>query len=556
MIAGHPALRLLARRKLRGVVRKQKRRLRTPSGILFGLIGFGLFGLYLVSIVAGQALRDDPVVLGPGVVSLGAIVLTVLTLTNALSHRGLYLPPEEIEVLFSAPVSRSDVVRYRLLASAGKSMLGATFIGLIVMQRMPQPALAFVGVFVAVQMLPVVGQAASILAGRAEKGFLARLPRGLLTTTSLVAVLLLVYVTLTFMLGSRGGLLERLPIRGGAAELVEHPAVRALSLPLHPWVAMITAETVPVFLFWFALCALVWIAAFEATARLPVDFRELSLQTSADVASRIQRMRRGGGAASSRATRSGLGRRVPWLFGRSPFGAVAWRKTVGVARKARGTLFVSAAILLVLSVALSSFGPDDREQAGLLQVLSLSVFGVVYLGAGLRFDFRDDLEQMESIKAWPLRPATAFLATILPQAVLVSALIVLVLLVRTAVAGRVEPLALAALPAVPVLALVWGAVDNAVYLFSPVRYVPGQDGAIQNMGRALVLMFVRLVVVGGIAATVSLAALLPLAFGLEGPAAVALGIVAGSVVVGADLAALIAVGGRMFRRFDVARDRG
>ncbi len=557
MIAGHPALRLLARCKLRGMLRKQKRRFRTPSGIVFGLLGLLLFGFYVFSLVAGQAFRDDGAVVGDGAVSMGALVLTVLTLANALAHRGLYLPPEEIEVLFSAPLSRPDVVRYRLLVSTAKSALGATFIGLIVMQRMPQPWLAFVGVFLAVQMLPVVGQATSILAGRAEQGLFDRIPKALLTLTSMFAVLFLVFVTMTFMLGGRlGRIMERLPIQTSPAELVEHPAVYALSLPMRPWVAMITAESVPGFLFWFALCALVWIGAFELTARLPVDFRELSLQTSSDVARRINRMRRGGGAASSRASKRTLGWRMPWIWGRSPFGAVAWRKSVGILRKARGTLFVSAAILLVLSMALGSMGPDDPEQAGLLQVASLSVFGVVYLGAGLRFDFRDDLEQMESIKAWPLRPTVAFLATITPQAILVSALILLVLAIRAVVTRDFEPMVLAALPGIPVLALVWGAVDNAVFLFSPVRYVPGQDGAIQNMGRALVLMLVRFVVILLIVGTVGLSAALPYLFDLEGPAALSIAILLGSLAMGGNLALLITFGGSMFRRFDVARDRG
>ena len=46
--------------------------------------------------------------------------------------------------------------------------------------------------------------------------------------------------------------------------------------------------------------------------------------------------------------------------------------------------------------------------------------GTLYLCAGLRFDFREDLDAMESLKAWPVRPWRVFLATLLPEVVLVS----------------------------------------------------------------------------------------------------------------------------------------
>ena len=47
MIGGSPALRLLARRKFQGFLRKQARRLKTPSGALLALVGLAAISLWL-----------------------------------------------------------------------------------------------------------------------------------------------------------------------------------------------------------------------------------------------------------------------------------------------------------------------------------------------------------------------------------------------------------------------------------------------------------------------------------------------------------------------------
>src|SRR6185295_14273765 len=95
-LLGAPALRLLLRLKLRGLVRTQVR-------------AFGL-------------------------------VLVLLTLATALSNRGLYLPRSEIERLFSAPLARADLVRYRLVAGGMRSLVGGLVLGAFSARRMPVPA--------------------------------------------------------------------------------------------------------------------------------------------------------------------------------------------------------------------------------------------------------------------------------------------------------------------------------------------------------------------------------------------------------------------------------
>jgi hypothetical protein len=560
----HPALRLLLLRKLRGTLRKQLRRLRRPSGWIFALLGAALIGLWLSAFVVPASAMPGPS-LEPErlriAVQAGCLVLTVLTLSGAFNHRGLYLPREEIELLFSAPVSRRDLVRYRLIATVGRSTFGALVLTLVTVRRMPEPWLAACGVFVAAQTLPLAGQAMSMLLGDAENRVAARLAK--VPIRWIQAVLVLLVIGLFFSLATSdvlGELLDSLGLQD-AAEILDAPWLRLATLPFVPWARAITASSLAEFLPWFGLSFALWLALFELVPRLPVDYRELSLATSADVARRINRRRRGGGAASaSEALRGSASWRVPWLFGRGPGGAIAWRKTCSLLRKARGTVWTSLLIVGGLTLASLSFTRGERDAEGLAGSLLIAIVGTLYLCAGLRFDFREDLESMETVKAWPVRPWRLFLATILPEVVFVAALLSVAILLRALALGVLGLEVLAVVAGIPVVVFLWAAIDNAVFLYLPVRFTPGQEGALHHAGRTMALLFVRLaafaLVAGGALLAVGLHWLLT-GFAWVSPA-VALGAAVAllMVVVLVEIAGVVIAGGLLLRRFDVARDSG
>ena len=74
---------------------------------------------------------------------------------------------------------------------------------------------------------------------------------------------------------------------------------------------------------------------------------------------------------------------------------------------------------------------------------------------------------------------------------LVSALLTVATALRAALEQDVHPVTIITIALLPLIVFGWVAVDNVVFLFSPVRYVPGQGGALQNAGRGLVLMLIR-----------------------------------------------------------------
>jgi len=566
---GHQALRLLVRLKLRGAVRSQVRRLKRPSGWVFALVGLLLFGAWLGSIALSFLFQRQPVYDLEVVrlwTSLGILVVCVMTVTAAFSHRGLYLPKQEIELAFSAPIARDDLVRYRMIVNLLRSLVAGVLFGVGAARRMPVGLFAFVGVLVTMLTVPILGQAAALLLGDAENR-LGRLAKRLpLRTIAAVCGALIGMGLLALLFVPAHGMRETLglsePLEAVREAFGSSPVLGAILWPFEPWTRMITAREAPAFLGWLAACLCVWLLAWELTARIPVDFRETSLATSADLAKRLSRMRRGGSSlAGAMTSKPEFGWRVPWVLGRKSFGAVAWLKLTTIARKARGTFLFSALIVLLVTMGMSVAWREGEAGDGLGGSAALAIFGTVYLCSGLRFDFRNDLDQMEQIKAWPARPSVVFLATVLPQVLVVSLMLAAGILLRCAVTETFHPGVIGILLVQPLVALAWTSVDNAVFLFAPVRYAPGQDGALQHMGRTVLMSLLRL----GLAAVAILVAVIPgvLAGMLAGsflgasPAAAwVLGATVGWIGLAAMDAGLVVAGGKMLERFDVARDRG
>lgn len=581
MIVPAAPLRHLLRRKARGRLRVLRRRLATPVGLVFALLGLGVFALWIGSVWLHQAAWRErfPPELAAGLAGTTLTLFAVMVVFSALAQRGLYVPQGEIERLFSSPVSRADLVRYRLLSVLGQSAPFTLFVSAAASLRMPVPAHGFLGAALALCTLPVLGQGTAILLGDAETRvgrLVGRLPAAaprLLVGLALGGVLSLLF------LGA--GVLEEGPAgdvaagRGGPGaaapwldarawdsdardtllrRVVEHPVCAVATRPVRPWARAMAAPDAATFWPAWGLAALLTLGIWELVARLPVDDREASLATSSQVARRVASFRSGRGAVGGLAvSRRSLAWRIPWFFGRSPAGAVAWLKCCSIARKSRGTalfsLFVTAfAATLAWQVFADPF-------AGAVFV---SLLATVYLCAGLRFDFRGDLDWMEVVLAWPLRPWRLFLATLLPQTALISAFVASALLVRAHAQGTLPPEVLGVLVATPVVTMLWLAIDNALFLLAPVRYVPGQTNAMHHVGRSLVLLLARLAAVGAVGLAVALAALgASLAASLAGASPrgeLALTVAAAGATSLAMLAAAVAFGGWALGRFDVSRD--
>lgn len=546
---------LLGVLKLKGFVRGQLRRLRTPTGVLFAFVGLGLAASWIASLALGQWAasaggRDD---VSPELVRGGLVLFTCVSVFAQLGQRGLYLQPAELDLLLSAPVSRARLFGHRLACGLSRALVGALLLGAAGAFRLPTATGAFLGATCLTIGITLLGQTVSLGAAQLER----RLPLAVLGALGKLAGLLVVVAFVA---------LATLPVDlielDDPLALTREPWFRALALPFEPLAGVLLAPTAGEALSRGLPLLAVLGVAFELLRRWPFDWREIAVATTSRMGARLDRARRlGTGASSTGVSRWAARRRVPWLFGRGPVGAVFWRKSASIMRRARVTLLFAGLTLTVgvgalLSVTGQLGGEDLSAQNAGWAPLFLVVFGSVYLSAGLRFDLREEVERIAEIKAWPLSSRGLFCALLLPQVAVVGSFLALGCLVF-AVLGDV-PLApvVACLCFLPAFLVGWVATDNLFFLLWPVRVVPGADGALQDVGRASVLFLCR-----GLVASAALALAGGAGFAAwwftPGPSDDTLRLFAGTAVVVAVTsgwgALALTLGGRVLERFDPSR---
>ncbi len=572
MILGNPALRTLALMKLRGGVQRQLRKFKSVLGCFYALVGGVLGTGWILTLVVGRGAFSGSESTDPAMIErwtqLGLGIFVTLNVISAASVRGVYLPRQEIERLFSAPLSRSDLVRYRMVVDMFRTLFGAIVLALITFHRMPNPIFGFLGGMTSVLTLGVLRQAFSLIMGSTSSrlGNLFRF-RGMTGFRVLLGIAVWLLL-MSVLLGSRFTefLFGSTDLLGRGKELMLSPTVDLLLLPLRPWAGMMTATTLSEFSMWSGICVSLGLILYEVTARLPFDYRENSLETSEAVSKRLTQLRRGGVFTGGKASERTVGWQLPRLFGSGKMGAIAWVKLISVIRKARGTLLVGVLIVTLVTMGVTfMLGNVQRGEPGMEEVLGgsglIALLGITYLGGALRFDFRSDLDRMVQIKSWPVSNVRIFIGTLLPQVFLISSLLSAALIVRLIALQAFHVEALLILLALPFLTFAWLAVDNAVYLFAPVRFVPGQEGSLHHAGRAIVLLSVRI-------------ALMAIFLGLVGSVGFMIFLVGPELTDMTEVQAiwlstgfafamlllidafLALVGGWMLKRFDVARDRG
>jgi hypothetical protein len=165
----------------------------------------------------------------------------------------------------------------------------------------------------------------------------------------------------------------------------------------------------------------------------------------------------------------------------------------------------------------------------------------------LRFDFRGDLEQIDTLKALPLSPWAIVLGEVTAPVTILSCLHFL-LLIGLSIVEPSHRLVVASIAIVVIpLNLLFSLIENLIFLLFPVREMAVSPGDLQGTGRRMIVLVLKLMgvlVVGGFATA---AAALVYAF-TDHSLALACG-TAAMVLVGAD-AGLVPVLGVAFVRFD------
>jgi hypothetical protein len=429
----------LSRRTLVNSLRRRLERLRQPKY----LIGFAVGLLYFYWLVAqpggpgagrvrGGGFPAGAPALGDVFAVAGLAALMLLTWVFGRAETPLTFQLAETDFLFPAPLTRRQVIQFRLLRSQIPLFISAAFSVLLFSQgrftaMLPLRVAALWLLYFTLQ-LHYAG--AALVRGSLTQQGVTGLRRRLLTLGVIGAVLGVLWWGLRAMLPEIVAA-WRENAAGGAAALDRALHQGALGVVLWPLFAMkgpLLAATATQFVTRLPAALVVALAHYVWVVRSTLAFEEAAVAHADRVARRIEAMRRGRAAAPR--TRPGGAPRalVPLAAAGAPATAILWKNVVGALREFRlRTLVLLAVLVTALATALGGGGRGGGSgtvgaTADLVAVLALTLTALVILFGplALRHDLRRDLELLDVLKTYPLTGRELVGAEVLAPAALLS----------------------------------------------------------------------------------------------------------------------------------------
>jgi hypothetical protein len=430
----------------------------------------------------------------------GIVLLGILLIAWALPDQagGIEFSESEIAFLFPAPLTRAQLLLYKVFRMQPRILISATIVTVIGLR-----AGKFVGLWLLFTTLSIYFMTARIARARlkfAGIGFLIRLPIVLLLIAGAVWIL-------------RADLIDghTPPIRtfrqGMIANPFDAPATRALLFLPRALGALAYPPNLGTFLISFAITAAFAALLFLAAARLNVAYEDASIVLAQK---KLQRTMRGTGR--HQAGRAITFRRFPPLFRLRPTHrpevAVLWKNLIASMRIASPWMimmifFAIAAVVSPLVWPLPGIAAACGSMLGVL-ACGFPFFGPLLFAQDLRLD----LSRIEILKTLPISGERLLMAEMAAPLSVVAAIEMLFLVAASVVFHNVTESRLAELssPQLVVIGLLFtipicGAqllIHNAVPILLPAWAIRSKEEprGFAVTGQRLVLFFGNLFVLG------------------------------------------------------------
>jgi len=237
---------------------------------------------------------------------------------------------------------------------------------------------------------------------------------------------------------------------------------------------------------------------------------------------------------------------LPWLGGAGP---IVRRQLIGAVRTARGLLLLLLVMAFPMGIML--FTSRQQHHATVGSLSGFLLFVTFFFTQMVAFDFRGDLDHMESLKSLPLRSAAVAAGQLVVPTLIMTGVHLVVLGVAAAmVEGAAAVLLAVAVFSAPFNFLLIG-VENLLFLLFPTRMQPTTPGDLQHIGRLMVLLAAKMLVLLGCCGVA--AALGAIAYLVGGGSWIA-ALSVSWLVVAIGCAALVPCVAAAYRKFDVSVD--
>jgi len=484
---------LLTRLRMNAAYRRWKRSLARPKGILVSIVFVLLFtpsiaGMIAITFINPVTLPGQPINrFGP----VAFFVLTVLTLGGSTRDSALYFAPAEIDFLFAGPFRRRQLVGYKLLLVLLGSLFSALIIGFSGRIMAARFASAVVGSILAVMFIQLAQMVLALAINLAGAIAWSRARR--------VGIFVLLGLGVLAVFPNRETVVAT-DWKAFGLGVESSPVTALLLAPFRPFVYAYSAQSPSQLLRWGGLALLVDLVLVGLVFALDAGYLEASTIASGKRLAQIQKVVGGGGTLKMGSRRTGRFRFRPpqpvWWGGVGPN---LWRQmTSAIGDPAR------LLVILILVGGLEWFHTwilprDPVKSAALLPIEA--VFATVLtllLSMFFCFDFRGDIDVMETLKTLPIPPSRLVLGQLLTPTILMTLMQAVACL--GLVLGTASPpeswwiLAVLLAYLVPGNLFFFG-VENLLFLWYPTRMVAGQFNGLA-VARQMLLLVTKGVAIG------------------------------------------------------------
>ena len=410
---------------IRNQIRVRLRRLRQPRYLIATVLGGGYFWF----VIMGRAFRRGPprsmprlpaqlsVGLPLGAAMLMFVVAAFTWIMPSARRPALAFTRPEVQHLFTAPISRRRLVRYRVLRSQIGALIGSLIVTVLFRPgRLASSFMVFAGLAIIMATLNLYSTGVSL--SRASAGARNWLPRTIAAAAVAIIAGTLAIHWNDFLAAFRNADFTELARLGstGAAGVVLWPFRTLAALPL--------ADSPRTFFSALPWALLLLVLNYVWILRTDVPFEE----AAAELSEKLEKIRRHGPGALRKPIRP---TKTP--FNLAPLGrpetAIVWKNLIAMGRVLSWTVLLRIAPMLVIfSLAISR---GERETTGFLAVVALMVAGfTMILGPQMaRRDLRQDLNALATLKTWPIRGAGLVRGEIMAPAIVLTTIAWLALIV-------------------------------------------------------------------------------------------------------------------------------
>jgi hypothetical protein len=497
----------LARRSLANGMRRRLARLRQPKYLIGFAVGLAYYYWMFLRPRGQSGVGGVPGSAAEGIAILGLAALIAMGWLFGSSRSPLVFTPAETHFLFTAPLTRRQVLDFKLLRSQLALCL-SSLLSVLLFSGGHFPAtrvLRVLGLWLVFAALQMHSGVTALVRQSLEEHGVTALRRRLGALVVLAGIAGVAALTLRAQLPALAAAFGEDPAAGldALAALLHRGALGVFTWPLAALVRPALAPDLAAFAARLPAALLVVALHYAWLVRSSVAFEEVAVESAERMATRIAAWRSGRRppppAGAAQRARRPLTRLAS---SGSPLRAIAWKNVQAEWRGSgvRLPVLIAIGVLVVAWVASLGKAAGTGLQVVALVFLVVGAMTAVFGPYALRNDLRSDLQLWDQLKTYPLRGADLVAGEVLGPVTILTGVawgcLVCAFVVSLtfdvpgfAISKRAAVL-LAAAIATPALLGIATLIQNAAVLFFPawISVGPNRAAGMEMLGQRLVTM--------------------------------------------------------------------